>query len=68
VVNYSTGLEGTLQEEVKEKLKTPPWDEAIIVQELDYVPTKLGISANELQGFFDARLTEIKNPRNMSMR
>jgi len=36
------------------KLKTPPYDESTIVQDFEYVATKLGISVKELQGYMDA--------------
>lgn len=40
--------------EALEKLAVPPWDEAAIVQDFEYVATKLGISVAELQGYMDA--------------
>jgi N-acetyl sugar amidotransferase len=42
------------REEALEKLKRPPYDEATIAQEFEYVATKLGISVEELQGYMDA--------------
>jgi len=42
------------REEALEKLKHPPYDEATISQEFEYVATKLGISVEELQGYLDA--------------
>jgi len=40
--------------EALEKLKHPPLDDNTIKQEFEYVATKLGITINELQGYFDA--------------
>jgi N-acetyl sugar amidotransferase len=42
------------REEALEKLKYPPYDEATIAQEFEYVATKLGISVKELQSYLDA--------------
>jgi len=42
------------REQALEKLQHPPYDEATIAQEFEYVATKLGISAEELQGYLDA--------------
>lgn len=42
------------REEALEKLKMPPFDEATVSQEFEYVATKLGISVVELQGYLDA--------------
>lgn len=42
------------REQALEKLERPPYDEATIAQEFEYVATKLGISAAELQGYMDA--------------
>jgi N-acetyl sugar amidotransferase len=42
------------REEALEKLKLPPFDEATVSQEFEYVATKLGISVVELQGYLDA--------------
>jgi len=42
------------REEALEKLKLPPFDEATMSQEFEYVATKLGISVVELQGYLDA--------------
>ncbi len=36
------------------RLGQPPYDEATIAQDFQYVATKLGISTAELQGYFDA--------------
>lgn len=36
------------------KLERPPYDEATIAQEFEYVATKLGISVVELQGYLNA--------------
>ena len=43
------------REEALEKLKHPPYDEATIAQEFEYVATKLGISVEELQSYLDAK-------------
>ena len=37
-----------------EKLKHPPYDEATVSQDFEYVATKLGISVEELQSYLDA--------------
>jgi N-acetyl sugar amidotransferase len=42
------------REEALEKLKEPALDEDTAQQEFEYVATKLGISVEELQGYFDA--------------
>lgn len=42
------------RDEALEKLKVPPFDEAVIRQEFEYVATKLGISVAELQGYLDS--------------
>jgi hypothetical protein len=42
------------REEALERLRKPPYDEATIVRDMEYVATKLGISLSELQGYFDA--------------
>jgi len=42
------------RDEALEKLKSPPFDEAVVSQEFEYVATKLGISVSELQGYLDA--------------
>lgn len=42
------------REEALEKLKTPPYDPVLMRQDFEYVAVKLGISASELQGYFDA--------------
>jgi N-acetyl sugar amidotransferase len=42
------------RDEALEKLKTPPFDEATVLQEFEYVATKLGITVAELQGYLDA--------------
>ena len=34
--------------------KQPPFDDATVAQEFEYVATKLGISIEELQGYLDA--------------
>ncbi|MGE4578789.1 MAG: N-acetyl sugar amidotransferase [Desulfuromonadales bacterium] len=40
--------------EALERLKTPPFDEATVAQEFEYVATKLRISVEELQSYLDA--------------
>lgn len=42
------------REEALEKLQTPPFDEATVNQEFEFVASKLGISTEELQGYLDA--------------
>jgi N-acetyl sugar amidotransferase len=42
------------REEALERLKHPPLDQATISQEFEYVATKLGISVEELRGYFSA--------------
>jgi N-acetyl sugar amidotransferase len=42
------------REQALKKLERPPYDEATIAQEFEYVATKLGISEAELQGYLDA--------------
>ncbi|MBN1505717.1 MAG: N-acetyl sugar amidotransferase [Sedimentisphaerales bacterium] len=51
------------REEAIEKLKHPPYDEATIAQEFEYVATKLGISTDELQGYLDAPNKTFKDYR-----
>lgn len=41
------------RDEALEKLSKPPYDESTIAQEFEYVATKLGISAQELQGYMN---------------
>jgi len=42
------------RDEALEKLKIPPFDEASVTQEFEYVATKLAITVFELQGYLDA--------------
>jgi len=42
------------REEALEKLSRPPYEDETIAQDFEYVATKLGISAEELQGYMDA--------------
>lgn len=42
------------REEALERLKEPPIDDETAAQEFDYVAKKLGITTEELQGYFDA--------------
>jgi N-acetyl sugar amidotransferase len=42
------------REEALSKLTQPPYDATTIVQDFQYVATKLGITIAELQGYFDA--------------
>lgn len=42
------------REEALEKLKKPAYDPETIDQDFEYVATKLGISVEELRGYFDA--------------
>lgn len=41
------------RDEALEKLKSPALDEATVRQEFEYVANKLGITTDELQGYFD---------------
>jgi N-acetyl sugar amidotransferase len=40
--------------EALEKLKKPAFDDSTIVQDFEYIATKLGITVKELQGYLDA--------------
>ncbi|MFA6260095.1 MAG: N-acetyl sugar amidotransferase [Bacteroidia bacterium] len=42
------------REEALEKLKTSPYDEATIMQDVEFVANKLGISTDELMGYLHA--------------
>ena len=42
------------REEALEKLKTPAYDPETIDQDFEYVATKLGITVDELRGYFNA--------------
>jgi len=42
------------RDEALEKLSRPPYDEATIAHDFEYVATKLGITTSELQGYMDA--------------
>ena len=42
------------RDEALEKLKQPSYDESTIVQDFEYIATKLGISVEELQSYMDA--------------
>lgn len=42
------------RDEALDKLKQPPYDEATIAQDFEYIATKLDISVEELQGYMDA--------------
>jgi N-acetyl sugar amidotransferase len=42
------------RDEALAKLGLPPYDEATVAQDFEYIATKLGISASELQGYMDA--------------
>jgi N-acetyl sugar amidotransferase len=42
------------RQEALEKLKNPPFDKTMIIQDFEYVATKLGISVEELQSYLDA--------------
>ena len=42
------------REEALEKLKSPPYDPETIHQDFEYIATKLGISVEELRGYFNA--------------
>ncbi|BBJ00642.1 LPS biosynthesis protein WbpG [Ferrigenium kumadai] len=51
------------RQEALEKLVTPPYDEATVAQDFEYVATKLGISVTELQGYMDAPNKSYKDYR-----
>jgi N-acetyl sugar amidotransferase len=51
------------RKEALEKLVSPPYDEATIAQDFEYVATKLGISVAELQGYMDAPNKSYKDYR-----
>ncbi len=55
-VQYSSLLltKQMTREEALEKLKKPPYDESTIAQDFEYIATKLGISVDELEGYFSA--------------
>jgi N-acetyl sugar amidotransferase len=42
------------RDEALEKLTRPPYDEATVAHDFEYVATKLGITVAELQGYMDA--------------
>lgn len=42
------------RDEALEKLSRPPYDEATVAHDFEYVATKLGISVAELQGYLEA--------------
>lgn len=42
------------RDEAMERLKQPPLDDTTAKREFEYVANKLGISTDELQGYFDA--------------
>ena len=42
------------REDALEKLKYPAYDADTIMQDFDYIATKLGISKEELQSYMDA--------------
>ena len=42
------------REDALEKLKYPAYDPETIMQDFEYIATKLGISVEELQGYMDA--------------
>jgi hypothetical protein len=42
------------RDEALERLKKDPFDESTIMQDFEYIATKLGISTDELMGYFNA--------------
>ena len=64
-VQYSSLIltEQMTREEALEKLRHPAYDEATIAQEFEYVATKLGISAEQLQRYMDAPNKSYKDYR-----
>lgn len=55
------------REEALEKLSRPPYDEETIVQDFEYVATKLGITVNELQSCFDSPNKSYKDYKSQDM-
>lgn len=51
------------RDEALEKLALPPYDESTIAHDFEYVATKLGISVEELKGYFDAPKRTYKDYR-----
>ncbi len=51
------------REEALEKLKVLPYDESTILQDFEYIATKLGITIDELQGYMDAPNKSYKDYR-----
>lgn len=54
------------REEALERLAQPPYDEAEVRQDFEYVATKLGISTEELQSYFDAPNKSYKDYRSQA--
>ena len=52
------------RDEALEKLKTPAHDKETIKQDFEYIATKLGISVDELQGYFNAPNKTYKDYKN----
>jgi hypothetical protein len=52
------------REEALADLVQPPYDEETIAQDFEYVATKLGISAAELQGYMEAPCKSYKDYKN----
>lgn len=52
------------REEALEKLKFPAIDEETLKHDFEYIATKLGISVEELQGYFDAPNKSYKDYKN----
>ena len=49
------------RDDALKKLEQPPYDQATITQELEYVATKLGISVAELNAYMDAPLKSYRD-------
>ncbi len=55
------------REEALENLSRPPYDEETIMQDFEYVATKLGITIEELQGYFDSPNKSYKDYKSQEM-
>lgn len=55
-VQYSSLIltDQMMRDEALERLREPPYDEATIHREIEYVAAKLGISVDELEGYLNA--------------
>ncbi len=53
------------REEALERLKYPAIDDSEAVHDFEYIATKLGITVEELQGYFNAPNKSYKDYKNM---